>query len=151
MIDPWSKGELMKRFSVSMAAALALGVLVTPSAQAGCDPVYDPGSPCGGKFTLKSEMPGGETLAVGKFVEHGVALRVPSYVKDTADDGLDVRMWVLYGKFGGAMYREAVASAPGLNVSTSVEWTSPAGVFVDWFQVRVCLGPGEDNCSRWVG
>lgn len=141
----------MKKLSVSMAAALALGVLVAPAASAGCDPVYDPGSPCGGKFTLKSDLPGGETLASGKFVEHGVALRAPSYVKDTADDGLDAYVWVYYGKYHGDMYREPIASASGLNANKAVEWTSPAGVFVDWFQVRVCLGPGEDNCSRWVG
>jgi hypothetical protein len=141
----------MKRMTVSMVAVLALGVLVTPSAQAGCDPVYDPGSPCGSRFALKSEKPGGETMAVGKFVESSVTLRATSYVKDTADDGLDAHMWLQYGKYNGAMYREQIAHASGLNANTVAEWSSPAGVFVDWFQMRVCLGPGEENCSRWVG
>lgn len=141
----------MKRFAVSMAAALALGVVVVPTAQAGCDPVYDPGSPCGGKFALKNDMPGAEVLASGRFVEHGVALRAQSFVKDTADDGLDAHLWVLYGKWDGVQYKEPVASASGLNAKTDVVWDSPAGVFIDWFQVRVCLGPGETTCSRWVG
>ncbi|MBM7858929.1 hypothetical protein [Lentzea nigeriaca] len=141
----------MKRFAVSMAAALALGVLVAPAARAACDPVYDPGSPCPGKFVIKVDLPGGETEVHGKWVEHSVALRAPSYVKDTADDDLDARLWVLYGKYNGVLYKEQIATASGLGAKTDVVWTGPADVVVNWFQVRVCLGTGEDRCTRWVG
>ncbi|GAA3624566.1 hypothetical protein GCM10022267_08370 [Lentzea roselyniae] len=137
---------------MSMAAALTLGAVAVPTAQAGCDPVYDPGSACPGKFVAYTDLPGTEATAVGRFdTKYTVELGYPSYVKDTADDGLDVHLWVLYGKWNGAKQTEPIAVASGLNAKTEVVWESPAGVFVDWFQVRVCLGPGEDNCSRWVG
>jgi hypothetical protein len=143
----------MKKLSVSMAAALALGVFVAPAAQATCDPVYDPGSGCPGKFVLRPDTPpGSEAYVEGQFAaELSVALRKPSYVKDTADDGLDAHLWVLYGQWNGPQYKEPIAVASGLGAKTDVEWTSPDGVPVTWFQVRVCLGPGEVTCSRWVG
>lgn len=141
----------MKKLSVTMAAALALGMLAAPAAQAGCDPVYDPGSACPGKFVLNVATTGGEARAEGTFVEHSAAIRRPSYLKDTADDGLDVHLWVLYGRYDGDLYQEQIAVASGPGATTDVEWTTPAGMLVDWFQVRVCVGPDEANCSRWAG
>ncbi|MEU0883751.1 hypothetical protein ABZ345_34540 [Lentzea sp. NPDC005914] len=140
----------MKKMTASMAAALVLGVLVAPAAEATTDPVYDPGSKVGSKFTLRAGLPGGgETLAWGTFVEYSVSFSDRSYVKDLADDGHDVYLWVQYGKVGSYSYKEQIGSASGLNVSKSVTWSSPAGMYVDDVSMRVCLGPGEDNCSKW--
>lgn len=143
----------MKKMTVSMAAALVLGVLATPAAQAGCDPVYDPGAACPGRFKIDPEpLPGGLIHAEGKFsTAQNVTLESGTYVKDTADDGLDVHLWVSYGPLSGARTQEPIAVASGLGARTDVEWTSPAGAFVHVFQVRVCVGAGEDNCGRWVG
>lgn len=143
----------MRRMIVSMAAALATSVLVAPAAQATCDPVYDPGSGCPGRFVLQPEpVPGGEIYAEGQFAaELTVTLQRQTYVKDTADDGLDVHLWVLYGQWNGVKTKEPIAVASGLGAKTDVEWASPAGVLVTWFQVRACVGAGEDNCGRWVG
>lgn len=141
----------MKRFVVPIAAALTLGLVAAPTAQAGCDPVYDPGSGCPGKFVVPTDLPGGEAVVVGNWVRYSAEVGYPSYVKDTADDGLDVHLWVLYRAWGGDKYKERIASASGLGATTDVMWESLPGVQVEWLQVRVCLGPGEDNCSRWVG
>jgi hypothetical protein len=143
----------MKKLTVSMAAALALGVFVAPAARATCDPVYDPGSGCPGRLVLYPDTPAGsEAYAEGQFgPELTVSLQKQTFVKDTADDGLDAYLWVLYGPWNGTQYKEPIAVASRSGARTDVEWTSPAGVFVTWFQVRVCLGPGEINCSRWVG
>ncbi|MBM7858928.1 hypothetical protein [Lentzea nigeriaca] len=141
----------MMRMSAAVAAALVLGVLVTPAADAARDPVYDPGAPRPGTFVLKAGLSGGETSVDGRFAERSVTLRLPSYVKDTADDGLDARLWVLYGKYNGVSYKEPIAIASGVGVKTDVVWAAPANVVVDWFEARVCLGPGEDRCSKWVG
>ncbi|MEU3646073.1 hypothetical protein AB0E59_22000 [Lentzea sp. NPDC034063] len=143
----------MKKLTASMAAALVLGVLAAPAAQATCDPVYDPGSGCPGTFVLNPEpVPGGVVHAEGQFAaELTVTLRRQTFVKDTADDGLDVHLWVLYGPWNGQQTKEPIAVASGLGAKTDVEWASPAGVSVTWFQVRVCVGSGETNCGRWVG
>jgi hypothetical protein len=143
----------MKKLTVSVAAALALGALVAPAAHATCDPVYDPGSVCPGRFVLSPTSPAGsEGHAEGQFgPELTVSLQKQTFVKDTADDGLDAHLWVLYGRWNGQQYKEPVAVASGAGAQTNVEWTSPAGVPVTWFQVRVCLGAGEDNCGWWVG
>lgn len=143
----------MKKLTLPLAAALALGALVAPAAHATCDPVYDPGSGCPGKFVLRPDTPAGsEAYAEGRFAaELSVVLHKQTYVKDTADDGLDAYLWVNYGLANGPKQKEPVAVASGPGTQTNVEWTSPAGVFVTAFQVRVCLGPGEVNCSRWVG
>lgn len=143
----------MKKPTVSMVAALALGMLVAPAAHATCDPVYDPGSNCPGTFVVRPDTPvGSQAHVVGRFAEKlSVVLEERTFVKDTADDGLDAYLWVIYGHWNGEKYKEPIAVASGSGVQTSVEWTSPAGVSVTYFQVRVCLGPGEDTCSRWVG
>ncbi|WP_086667991.1 hypothetical protein [Lentzea kentuckyensis] len=143
----------MKKLTVSMAAALALGTLVAPAAHATCDPVYDPGSACPGKFVLRPDTPvGSEAYAEGQFAtELSVVLRKPTFVKDTADDGLDAYLWVLYGPWNGTKHKEPIAVASGPGAQTDVEWVSPPGVSVTQFQIRVCLGPGEVTCSRWVG
>ena len=143
----------MRKLTVSMAAALALGTLAAPAAHATCDPVYDPGSGCPGRFVLDLDSPtGSEGYAEGQFAaELTVVLRKPTFVKDTADDGLDAYLWVLYGPYTGTKHKEPIAVASGPGARTDVEWTSPAGVFVTTFQARVCLGPGEANCSRWMG
>lgn len=144
----------MKKLTVSMTAALTLGLgtLVAPAAHAGCDPVYDPGASCPGKFVLVPDAPAGsEARAEGQFAELSVSLQKPTFVKDTADDGLDAYLWVLYGPWNGVQHKEPIAIASGAGVTTDVLWTAPAGVTVTWFQVRVCLGSGEGNCGRWVG
>ena len=143
----------MRKLTVAVAAALALGALVAPAAHATCDPVYDPGSGCPGTFEMRPDTPAGsEAYAHGRFAaELSAVLDKQTYVKDTADDGLDAYLWVLYGQWNGTKYKEPVAVASGAGTQTSVEWVSPAGVSVTHFQVRVCLGPGEVTCSRWVG
>ena len=143
----------MKKLTVSLVTALALGTLVAPAARASCDPVYDPGSNCPHTFVLRPDTPvGSEANVVGRFAPRlAVLLENRSFVKDTADDGLDAYLWVLYGQWNGDKYKEPIAVASGPGMQTSVEWTSPPGVSVTQFQVRVCLGPGEDTCSRWVG
>lgn len=141
----------MKKLTVSMAAALVLGGLAAPAAEAGTDPVYDPGSLSPSRFTMTRTKPGGEAMAAGAFVEYSLSFGGRSYVKDTADDGLDVYVWVQYGKEKAYTYQEPMGSASGLNVSKSFAWASPAGMYVDFVLVRVCLGPGEDNCSGWTG
>ncbi|WP_157985061.1 hypothetical protein [Lentzea terrae] len=134
---------------LSLAAALVLGVLVAPSAEAGPDPVYDPGSLVPSRFIMAPKKAGGEAVASGAFVEYSVSFAGHSYVKDTADDGRDVQVWVKYGKEKAYSYTEQMASVSGLNVSKSFAWASPAGMYVDFVEVRVCLSPGEDNCSGW--
>jgi hypothetical protein len=137
--------------TLSLAAALALGVLVAPPAEAGPDPVYDPGSLAPSRFAMSPKKVGGEAVAAGAFVEYSVSFGGHSYVKDTADDGLDVYVWVQYGKEKAYSHKEQMGSVSGLNVSKSFAWASPAGMYVDIVEVRVCLGPGEDNCSGWMG
>lgn len=140
---------MMKKLSVSVVATLALGLLAAPAAKATCDPVYDPGGGC--KFVFLASMPGGEARVTGLPVEATVPVRKPSYVKDLADDGLDVYVWVQYGKTGEYEYKEPIAVASGFGTRNDIEWTSPAGLYVEWFEARVCVGPGETNCSRWHG
>jgi opacity protein-like surface antigen len=140
----------MKKLSVSMAAALALGLLVAPAAEATTDPVYDPGSKIPSRFTLMRSAPGGTVVAAGAFVEYSVSFSERSYVKDTVDDGLDVYVWVQYGKQQDYVYQEPMGSVSGFNVSKSFTWASPAGMHVDFVLLRLCLGPGEGNCSKWT-
>jgi hypothetical protein len=142
----------MKKMTVSMTAALTLGVLVAPAAEAGTDPVYDPGSSVPSRFAFQPSKAGvGEALASGSFSEYGVSLGGRSYVKDLADDGMDTNLWVQYGKLQSYTYTERVATASGAGVSTPVAWGSPVDLHVDFIRVRVCFGQGEDNCSKWVG
>jgi hypothetical protein len=142
----------MKKMTVSMTAALALGVLVAPTAEADTGPVYDPGSSVPSRFAFAPSKPGGgEALVSGSFIDYGVTLDESSYVKDLADDGLEATLWVQYGKLLSYTYTERIATASGAGASTPVTWFSPAHRNVDFIRVRVCLGAGEDNCSKWVG
>jgi hypothetical protein len=141
----------MKQLSAPMAAALALGVLVAPSAEAGTEPVYDPGSRTGSNFVMVTDHAGtGRARVAGKFLEYSLSLGGQSYVIDAADDGLDVHLWIRYGDTNDNLYKENIATASGLNVSRTVAWASPAGMQVDHFGMRVCVGAGEDNCSTWT-
>ncbi|MDT7785023.1 MAG: hypothetical protein QOF58_3442 [Pseudonocardiales bacterium] len=140
----------MKRSTVATAAALALGVLVAPAAEAGTEPVYDPGATVPSKFSMRPEKPGADTYVAGYFVEYSVTLGLSkSYVKDLADDGLDVNLWVQYGENRQPAHKERIATVSAPNVSQPVEWSSPAGTHVDYILMRLCFGPGEDNCGKW--
>ncbi|KJK46783.1 hypothetical protein UK23_22445 [Lentzea aerocolonigenes] len=141
----------MKKLTVATAAALALGVVVAPLADATTDPVYDPGATVPSKFSLRPEKPGADAYIAGYFVEYSVTLGLgKSYVKDLADDGLDVSVQVRYGKDTREPgYLERIATASGPNVSQPIEWHSPAGMRVEFIMSRLCFGPGEDNCGKW--
>lgn len=150
----------MRILSMSVAAALVTGVCVAAPAQAGCTPIHDPGSACPSSFliTLTGELPGADAVLRGKFHEGtAVVMRtgVPSYVKDTADDGLDVYAWVKYRTFatgnGGRIVETPIGSASGNGVTTTLEWISPDTDVIEEFWGRVCIGPGTTQCSRWVG
>lgn len=145
----------MKKMTVSMAAALTLGVLVAPAAQADTVPVYDPGSATGSKFELFPDRndDAGDAVVRGKFVEYSVSLDYRTSVRDYKDDGLDVYLWVQYGKRNDYTYKEAIASASGAGKTTTImsPWYSPVGMHVDFFAAKVCLGPGEVNCGPWAG
>ncbi|MET8762613.1 hypothetical protein [Lentzea sp. NPDC004782] len=142
----------MKKMTASVTAALVLGVLVAPTAEATTDPVYDPGSSVPSRFRFGPSKAGvGEALASGWFVEYSVSLGGNSYVKDLADDGMDTNLWVQYGKTQSYTYTERVATASGAGVSTPVTWSSPADLHVDFIRVRVCFGAGEVDCSQWAG
>ncbi|MDT7785022.1 MAG: hypothetical protein QOF58_3441 [Pseudonocardiales bacterium] len=142
----------MKKLTVATAAALALGMLVAPAAQADPGPVYDPGSVKGSDFTMFTDWGGiGDAKAVGKFVEYTVSLGDGTYVRDLADDGLDVHLWVLYGKTLDYSRTEDIGTVSGRNVVKAVRWTSPAELHVDYLRLRLCFGPGEEKCSGWEG
>lgn len=143
----------MKRFAVSMAAALALGLCTTPAAHAGLcsgggDPVYDPGSgdPC--NFYIALAMTGAEATVHGRYMGRTPTVRQPSYVEDTADDGLDAYLW---GRFvtDGQAREHVVAKASGLGATTTVGWLPVNDA--DAFYLRVCVGPDTTNCSDWKG
>ncbi|MET9626592.1 hypothetical protein ABZX92_03925 [Lentzea sp. NPDC006480] len=142
----------MKKLTVAAAAALVLGTLVAPLAEAGTEPVYDPGASVPSKFSMRPEKPGADAYVAGYFVEYSVTLGLGrSYVKDLADDGLDVSLWVQYGKDRQPAHTERIATASGPNVSQAVEWSSPVGEHVDFIMMRLCAGSGEDNCGKWMG
>ncbi|MEV6236208.1 hypothetical protein [Lentzea sp. NPDC051838] len=142
----------MRKLMTSAAAFLALGALVTPAAHASEIPVYDPGSTTGSKFVFVPSTAGGEGVSSGKFVEYTVSLDgTRTRVKDLADDGLDVHLWVQYGKTNEYTHKEMIATASGLNATTFTAWYSPADMYVNFFAARVCVGPGEDRCSHWIG
>lgn len=145
----------MKKLAMSAAGALLAGLFVTAPAQAGCTPIHDPGSGCpNGRFEVGAYQPlpdyRGAASVKGTYVEKTIAIKFNSYVKDVADDGLDVYLWVRHSPAvaGGELVSKPIAKASGAGVSTPVAWVSPHEVTL--FNVRVCLGEGETNCSRWI-
>jgi hypothetical protein len=142
----------MRKISSSMAAALVLGLCVVPAAHAGkCggDPVYDPGSNGGCNFAVAPAMPGAEARVWGRWYDRQPFIDPAySYVKDTADDGLDAYLWMRWVR--GAESGEkvlALASGPGATTATSLTFAPTA----DAFFVRVCVGEGTATCSDWRG
>lgn len=128
----------------------AAGLLVLGAAPAHAEriPIHDPGR-LRPSWQIDLSIAAGETKLSGTYVEKTIAIKAPSYVKDTADDGLDVYLWVWHSPAvaGGDPVVRPIASASGVGVSTPVEWVSPHEV-TD-FSVRVCAGPGESTCSAW--
>ncbi|HEX8866143.1 MAG TPA: hypothetical protein VF821_10855 [Lentzea sp.] len=140
----------MKKLTVSTAAVLAL--LAAPAAQADPGPVYDPGSTKGSKFTMSTSWGGmGDAWIAGTFVEYSVSLGEGTAVRDLADDGLDVHLWVMYGKRLSYTRTEDIGSVSGLNAVKQIRWTSPDGLYVDYLRVQLCFGPGDERCSGWEG
>lgn len=142
---------MMKRLSASVAVALAFGLCAAPAADAGnCeggDPVYDPGSnsPC--NFVVAPVMAGAEAYVHGRYFGQTPQVYGPSYLKDTADDGLDAYLWAR-STSGGETREQPVARASGLGVTTDVT-RLPLG-YVGTFYLRVCVGEGATNCSDWT-
>lgn len=146
----------MKKLTMSAVTTLLVApVFVAAPAQAGCTPIHDPGSGCpNGRFEVGAYHPlpdyRGSAAVRGTYVEKTIAIKFGSYVRDDADDGLDVHLWVRHSPAvaGDALVSKPIAKATGAGVSTPVEWVSPHEV--THFNVRVCLGEGESNCSRWI-
>jgi hypothetical protein len=140
----------MKKLSASVALALAFGLCTTPLAHASrCigDPVYDPGSQGQCYFAVAPAMPGAEATVKGRWYERSPFVDPElSYVKDTADDGMDANLWVRYTE--GSETRESwLGSASGLGTTTAVRWAFAPSM--DSFSARVCVGPDTTNCSEW--
>jgi len=147
----------MKKLSVSVAAALVLGLGAAPSAQADglCeppgDPVFDPGSECKVDFSMNPAMTGGSALVKGYYQRGTITVEAPSFVKDTADDGQAVHLWVRYSvaePFPPGTYESSIATVSGAGATKDVEWSYS---FIEGFQARVCVGEGTTNCSPWRG
>ncbi|ANZ41255.1 hypothetical protein BBK82_40090 [Lentzea guizhouensis] len=142
----------MKKLSVSVSAAVVAGLCFAAPAQAGCDPVHDPGTGCSATFQvdLYNVIPGGSALAKGTFVDKTPHVKAPSFVQDTADDGLAAHLWIKYFKIvpGGTQeVTRSLASASGVGTSTPIEWLSPDQMHR--FYLKVCVGEGESNCTPW--
>ena len=142
----------MKKLSVSVTAAVVAGLCLAAPAEATCDPIHDPGTGCSSTFhvDLYEVLPGATALVKGSFVDKTPNIKAPSFIKDTADDGLDAYLWVRYFSLesgGYDEYRTVVGSASGVGVSSTVEWLAPHQM--SKFRLRVCLGPGETTCSPW--
>jgi hypothetical protein len=143
-------GGLNVKLTVALAAALVAGLVTAPVALAGnCeagDPVYDPGSnsPC--NFAVSPVTPGASALVHGRYFGTLPSVYQPSYVKDTADDGLDAYLWVR-STVDGQPREKLVkqASGPGATTTVSGLGWDIAGTF----QLRVCVGEGTANCSAW--
>lgn len=146
----------MKRLAVSMAAALAAGLVVTAPAQAGCTPIHDPGSDCPVQFSMTmNELPGVQSLLKGRFRFGRAEISEigGSHVTDTADDGLDASVWVRYQLISvtgaGKVFETPIGRASGAGVRTPVVWETPEGHRMEQFWARVCVGPGDAQCSQW--
>lgn len=144
---------MMKRLSAAVAVALAFGLCAAPAARsAGCagegDPVYDPGSNGQCTFAVGPVMPGAEASVLGRFYGMTPIVRQPSYLEDTADDGLDAYLWVRSVRLNET-HEKWIARASGLGATTTV---GSLGIeVVDEFHLRVCIGPDTTNCSAWHG
>lgn len=136
----------MKKLIIGVTAVL----LVSGAAPARAEriPIHDPGR-LKPSWQTTTTIEQGEAQLTGTYVERTISVKAPSYVKDTADDGLAVYLWVSHDPAvaGGDWVRRPIASAEGAGVSTPVEWVSPHEVRE--FRVRVCAGPGESVCSSW--
>ncbi|MEU7477006.1 hypothetical protein AB0A63_13550 [Lentzea sp. NPDC042327] len=142
----------MMKLSVSVAAAVVAGLCSTAPAQAGCDPVHDPGTGCSTTFQidLYHVLPGASAVAKGTFIDKTPHIKAPSYIEDTADDGMAAHLWVRYFKIvpGGTQeVVKSIASASGMGTSTTVEWLSADQMHRFW--LRVCVGEGEAGCTPW--
>jgi hypothetical protein len=141
-------GLTVKKLSAILVGALVLGLGVAPahaSVKCGGDPVYDPGANDQCNFVIPVFMPGAEATVYGRFYSRAPMVREPSYLKDTADDGLDAYLWIRADSHGQTQEKQiAVASGLGATVNAS-------GLFgdADALYARVCLGPGTANCSPW--
>lgn len=142
----------MRKLALSAAVALALGLCTAPTSHAGIcapgDPVYDPGGDIPCTFGLAPAMAGAEATVHGRYLGRYPVVDQPSYVKDTADDGLDAHLWVRY-VLDETTTEKPVAHASGLGATATVS-SFPFGS-ADAFYVRVCVGPDTTKCSAWHG
>jgi hypothetical protein len=138
----------MKMLSVSVSLALVLGLCAVPAhawPKCGGDPVYDPGADDQCHFTIPVSMPGADATVYGRFYERAPMVREPSYLKDTADDGLDAYLWVRVDLNGETREKQiAVASGLGATVDAFALLGDADAVYA-----RVCVGAGTANCSPW--
>lgn len=143
-------GLTVTKLSAIVVGALAFALCTAPAAHAfkcGGDPVYDPGVEDKCNFTLALAMPGAEATVHGRWYDRQPIIDASSsYVKDTADDGMDAYLWVRYVK-GRETRDERVGRASGPGATASVRTALDANV--DSFSMRVCVGEGTANCSDW--
>ena len=147
----------MKKLSFALSAALGLALCAAPSAQAGTcgihqppgDPVFDPGSSCKIDFSVSLEVDGAYALVKGYTQSRTVRIETPSFLKDTADDGLEAHLWVrtyFPDPMPPGPYEELVTSISGNGSTIGVDWSAD---LVEAFEVRVCVGEGTAKCSQW--
>ncbi|MFS8104574.1 hypothetical protein LFM09_46480 [Lentzea alba] len=146
----------MKKLSVVLSAALVLGLCGATSAQAGgCitlppgDPVFDPGSSCKVEFSMNPAVAGASALVKGYTQYAEVTIAAPSFLKDTADDGLAAHLWVraqYQEPMPPGWYESRIASVSGSGSTKDIEWSA---AYVEAFDVRVCVGEGTANCTEW--
>ncbi|MFI6095836.1 hypothetical protein ACIA8G_09810 [Lentzea sp. NPDC051213] len=145
----------MKKLSFVLPAALALALCAAPSAQAGVchnpgDPVFDPGSNCKVDFSISPAMTGASALVKGYRQNGTVYVEAPSYLKDSADDGLAAHLWLRYSyvDIPGSDHQGSIANVSGNGATKDVEWVESS---IQSLQARVCLGEGTAQCSPWRG
>jgi hypothetical protein len=146
----------MKKFSVVLSAALGLALCTAPSAHADpCggheppgDPVFDPGSSCKVDFSVSLDVAGAYALVKGYTQYAAVHIEAPSFLKDSADDGLDAYLWLRTSHpepFPGT-YEYPIASVSGNGATKDIAWSNSQ---ISGFDVRVCVGEGTAKCSEW--